>query len=207
MVSDVDAAVAQHVLAAPSGVVGSRGGPTLSATDSMRITVYGRGAHGSMPQPAIDPVVLAATIVVRLQTVVAREVAPGEPAVLTVGSIHAGSKSNVIPDHATLQLNIRTYNEQARTAMLDAIRRIVIAECQASDSPKEPDFELFDQFPLTDNDTATTTRVGNAFAAFFGDSHQVLSQQTGSSDLVRQADASRLPVARISLIERGHAVG
>ena len=75
-------------------------GPTLSAADSMRITVHGRGAHGSMPQAAVDPVVLAAMIVVRLQTVISREVAPGEPAVLTVGSLQAGTKSNVIPDAA-----------------------------------------------------------------------------------------------------------
>ena len=106
----VDVAFAQHVLPAPAGKVGTRAGAVLSAADSMRITVYGRGAHGSMPQAAVDPVVLAAMIVIRLQTIVAREVTPGESAVLTVGSIQAGSKSNVIPDHAELQLNIRTYS-------------------------------------------------------------------------------------------------
>ena len=94
----------------PAGQVGTCAGAVLSAADSMRITVYGRGAHGSMPQAAVDPVVLAAMIVIRLQTIVAREVAPGESAVLTVGSIQAGSKSNVIPDRAELQLNIRTYS-------------------------------------------------------------------------------------------------
>ena len=93
----------------PAGQVGTRAGAVLSAADSMRITVHGRGAHGSMPQAAVDPVVLAAMIVVRLQTVVAREVAPGDTAVLTVGSIQAGTKSNVIPDRAVLQLNVRTY--------------------------------------------------------------------------------------------------
>ena len=100
----------------------------------MRITVYGRGAHGSMPQAAVDPVVLAAMIVVRLQTIVGREVATGESAVLTVGSIRAGSKRNVIPDEAVLQLNLRTYSEQTRTAMLGATGRIVTAECEASGS-------------------------------------------------------------------------
>ena len=84
----------------------------------MRITVYGRGAHGSMPQAAVDPVVLAAMIVVRLQTVVSREVAPGETAVLTVGSIQAGTKSNVIPDHASLQLNVRTFSDSTRGTIL-----------------------------------------------------------------------------------------
>src|SRR5690349_3477559 len=104
---------------------------------------------------AVDPVVLAAMIVVRLQTVVAREIAPTEPAVLTVGSIQAGTKSNVISDHAVLQLNVRSYSDQTRDTILDAIKRIVNAECQASGSPQEPQFELFDRFPPTLNDPAT----------------------------------------------------
>jgi hippurate hydrolase len=182
LIPKVDVALAQHVLPAPAGAVGTRSGPVLSAADSMRITVHGRGAHGSMPQAAVDPVVLAAMIIVRLQTVVSREVAPGESAVLTVGSIQAGSKSNVIPDIAVLQLNLRTYSEQTRTAMLDAVRRIVTAECEASDSPKPPDFELFDRYPLTDNDADTTSRVGNAFAQFFGDRWQTMPEQTASED-------------------------
>jgi amidohydrolase len=177
-----DVALAQHVLPAPAGHVGTRTGPTLSAADSMRITVYGRGGHGSMPQATVDPVVLAASIVVRLQTVVSREVAPTETAVLTVGSIQAGTKSNIIPDQAVLQLNVRTYSEQTRTTVLEAIRRIVSAECQASGSPKDPEFELFDRFPLTDNDGATTDRVADAFSAFFGDRAGPLSQQTASED-------------------------
>src|SRR5437763_1719861 len=114
---------------APAGLVGTHAGAVLSAADSMRITVHGRGAHGSMPQAAVDPVVLAAMIVVRLQTVVAREVAPGETAVLTVGSLRAGTKSNVIPERATLQLNVRTFSDATREAILDALRRIVTAEC------------------------------------------------------------------------------
>ena len=89
-----------------------------------------------MPQASVDPVVLAAMIVVRLQTVVSRETAPGDSVVVTVGSIRAGTKSNVIPDHAIIELNVRTYNEQTRTVTLAAIRRIVNAECQASDSPE-----------------------------------------------------------------------
>jgi hippurate hydrolase len=177
-----DVALAQHVLPAPAGQVGTRSGPTLSAADSMRVTVYGRGGHGSMPQATVDPVVLAAMIVVRLQTVVSRETPPAQPAVLTVGSIAAGAKSNVIPDHAVLQLNIRTYSEQTRRSMLDAVRRIVTAECQASGCLKDPDFELFDRFPITDNDAATTERVAGAFADFFGDRAQPMGQQTASED-------------------------
>ena len=175
-------ALAQHVMPLRAGRVGTHAGAALSAADSMRITLHGRGAHGSMPQAAVDPVVLAAMIVVRLQTVVAREVAPGETAVLTVGSIQAGTKSNVIPDSAVLQLNVRTFSEATRRTVLDAIRRIVTAECQASGCPQDPEFELFDRFPLTDNDAAATDRVTAAFTDLFGDQAGPVGQQSASED-------------------------
>jgi amidohydrolase len=178
----IDVALAQHVLPAPAGHVGTHRGPVLSAADSVRITVYGRGAHGSMPQAAVDPVVLAAMIVVRLQTIISREVAPTDTVVLTIGSIHAGSKSNVIGDHAVLELNVRTYDESVRTVVLDAIRRIVIAECQASNSSKPPDFQLYDRFPLTVNDDEVTDRVGDAFARYFGERFQPMAAQSASED-------------------------
>jgi len=182
IVGPVDVAMAQHVLAFPAGTVGTRSGPVLSAADSLRITVHGRGAHGSMPQAAVDPVVLAAMIVVRLQTVVAREVAPGDTAVVTVGSIQAGTKSNVIPDRAVLQLNVRTYDQSVRETVIGAIERIVRAECAASGSPRDPEFEYFDRYPLTDNDAAVTDRVAAAFAAHFGDRAGELPQQSASED-------------------------
>src|SRR4051794_15146000 len=175
-------ALGQHVLAFPAGRVGTHAGPAMSAADSMRVTVHGRGGHGSMPQFAVDPVVLAAMIVVRLQTVVAREVAPGETAVLTVGSILAGTKSNVIPDRATMQLNVRTFSDSTRGAVLEAIRRIVTAECQAAGSPQEPEVELFDRFPLPANDPAVTERVAAAFGDFFGEQAGPAGQQSASED-------------------------
>lgn len=182
VVGSVDVALAQHVLPGVAGTVGTRAGAVLSAADSMRVTVHGRGAHGSMPQAAVDPVVLAAMIVVRLQTVVSREVAPTTPAVLTVGSIQSGTKSNVIGDHAVLELNVRTYDEKTRASVLAAIRRIVVAECQASDSPGEPEFELFDRFPPTVNDDATTERVHAAFSEHFGELATELPLQSASED-------------------------
>jgi len=175
-------ALGQHVMPAPAGRLGTRSGAALSAADSMRITVHGRGAHGSMPQAAVDPVVLAAMIVVRLQTVVSREVAPGETAVLTVGSIQAGTKSNVIPEHATLRLNVRSFSEATRTTILDAIERIVRAECQASGAPQQPEFQLYDRFPLTDNDPDVTDRVATAFGGFFGDRAGPVGQGSASED-------------------------
>ena len=193
LVGPVEVALAQHVLPFPTGEVATRPGPTLTAADSMRITVHGRGAHGSMPQASIDPVVLAAMIVVRLQTVVSRELQPGNPAVLTVGSIQAGSKSNVIPDQATILLNIRTYDDETRTAILDAIKRIVTAECQASRSPTPPQFELFDQFPLTDNDADVTEQAATAFQAQFGQNASELPRQTASEDFSDIPDALGIP--------------
>jgi hippurate hydrolase len=193
IVGPVDVALCQHVLPFPAGQVGTRPGPTLSAADSMRITVHGRGAHGSMPQAAVDPVVLAAMIVVRLQTIISRETTPGEPAVLTVGSVQAGTKSNVIPDSAVIQLNVRSYSESTRSAILDAIRRIVTAECEASGSPAPADFELFERFPVTDNDAATTERVAAAFADQFGDRAGELPRQTASEDFSDLPSALGVP--------------
>jgi hippurate hydrolase len=186
-------ALAQHVMPLRAGRVGTHPGPALTTADSMRITVHGRGAHGSMPQAAVDPVVLAAMIVVRLQTVVSREVPPSETAVLTVGSIQGGTKSNVIPDQATLQLNMRTFSDSTRATVLDAIRRIVTAECQASGSPREPEFELFDHFPLTENDAATTERVAAAFGDFFDDRFAPVGQQSASEDFSDIPTALEVP--------------
>ncbi len=188
-----DFALAQHVLRGVSGTVGTRSGPFLSAADSIKITVNGRGGHGSMPQNTIDPVVLAAMIVVRLQTVVSREIAPTQTAVLTVGSSQAGTTSNVIPDHAVLQLNIRSYSQQTRQRMLAAIQRIVRAECQAAGSPQDPGFETLDSYPLTDNDPDTTRRVAAAFGAYFGARALQWDQQTASEDFSNIPRAAGVP--------------
>jgi amidohydrolase len=193
VVGSVDVALAQHVLPFPSGTVATNPGPTLTAAESLRVTVYGRGGHGSMPQATVDPVVLAAMIVIRLQAIVSREVAPSQTAVVTVGSVQAGTKSNVIPDHAVLQLNVRTYDGGTRNTVLDAIRRIVTAECQASGSPKDPQFEVFDRFPLTDNDAHVTGRIAAAFAAHFGDAAGMLGQQTASEDFSDIPNALGVP--------------
>ncbi len=186
-------ALAQHVLPGIAGTVATRPGPFLTEADSMKITVYGRGGHGSMPQNTVDPVVLAALITIRLQTIVSREVAPGETAVLTVGSLQAGTKSNIIPDRAVLQLNLRSYARQTRQRMMDAIQRMVRAECQASGSSQDPDFETFDSFPLTDNDPGTTSRVAAAFLAHFGDRAEEAGQQTASEDFSDIPRAAGIP--------------
>jgi hippurate hydrolase len=188
-----DVALAQHVRAYPAGAVGTLAGPFLSTAASMRVTVYGRGSHGSMPQLSIDPVVLAAMIVVRLQAIVAREMAPGEFAVLTVGQMTAGTKSNIVPDHAVIELNIRAYSERTRSQIFDAIRRVVNGECMASGSPKAAEFEVYDQYPLTSNDSEATRRVTAAFSGYFGDQAFTVSRQSASEDFSRIPDALGSP--------------
>jgi hippurate hydrolase len=189
-----DVAFGQHVLGHAAGVVGTQTGPVLSAGDSIRITIFGKGSHGSMPHLGVDPVVLAASIVVRLQTIVSREVRPGEFAVVTVGSIVAGSTSNVIPDRAVLLVNLRTYDPAVRQTVVDAVERIVRAECEAAGAPEPPAFEYYDQFPLTDNDAEVTATVTEAFRAHFGhDRVTELGRVTASEDFSRVPDAFGTP--------------
>src|SRR5262249_26101646 len=162
-----DVALAQHVMVGPAGAIGSRTGVIPSAADSLQIRLFGRGAHGSMPQASIDPVVMAAATVLRLQTVVAREIAPTESAVVTVGSLQAGTKENVIPDEAVIKLNVRTYDERVRSRVLAAITRIVNAEAAASGAPKAPEITPLDRYSLVTNDPAATARVVEAFRRHF----------------------------------------
>ncbi len=162
-----DVVLGQHVMVGPAGAIGGRKGVITSAADSLQIRLFGRGAHGSMPQASIDPVVMAAATVMRLQTIVARELAPTEAAVLTIGSLQAGTKENVIPDEAIIKLNVRTFDEGVRKRVLAAITRIVNAEAAASGAPKPPEITPLDNYSLVTNDDAATTKVVEAFRQHF----------------------------------------
>ncbi len=164
-----DVILGQHVVVGEAGTVGYRSGVILSAGDSLKVKLFGRGAHGSQPQTAIDPVIMAAATAMRLQTIVSREIAPSDTAVLTIGSLHAGVRENIIPEDATLKLNIRTYDEDVRSTMLAAVRRICCAECMASNAPREPEFTTISSFPVTRNDVESTERIALAFKAQFGE--------------------------------------
>jgi len=188
-----DVALAQHVLPVAAGTVGTRPGPLFSSADSIRVTVYGRGAHGSMPQNAVDPVVLAAHIVVRLQTIVSREVAPDEFAVVTVGALSAGTAGNIIPDLAELRIDVRAYDPRVRRRVLDAVERMVEAECRASGSPQPPRFEYSLACPATVNDGEVTAVVAGAFTERFGPNAVQLERQTPSEDFGFLADAFGVP--------------
>lgn len=163
-----DVVLGQHVVVGAAGTVGYRSGVILSAGDSLKVRLFGRGAHGSQPQTAIDPVIMAASTAMRLQTIVSREIAPGDNAVLTIGALHAGIRENIIPEDATLKLNIRTYDEKVRNKMLAAVRRICCAECMASNAPRDPEFTTISSFPVTRNDVESTERIAIAFKAQFG---------------------------------------
>lgn len=163
-----DVIVGQHVMPTPAGSIGTRHGVMTSAGDTFEIRLFGRGAHGSMPQASIDPVVMAAATVLRLQTIVAREVAPADAVVVTVGALQAGTKANVIPDEATIKLNVRTYDEGVRTRVLDAITRIVEGEAKASAAPRPPEITALDHYDLVWNDPDATDRVRAAFRSRFG---------------------------------------
>jgi amidohydrolase len=164
-----DIILGQHVMVGMAGTVGLRGGTILSAGDSLKVRLFGRGSHGSQPQTSIDPVIMAASTTLRLQTIVSREIAPQDSAVLTIGALQAGTKENIIPDEAMLKLNMRTYDEDVREYMLGAIRRICCAECAASGAPKEPEITTLSSYPLTVNDEEAAARIGSAFKAWFGE--------------------------------------
>ncbi|OFT71219.1 amidohydrolase [Corynebacterium sp. HMSC05C01] len=189
-----DVYLGQHVLASlPGGHVGTRRGPVLSSAFSVKVTVHGKGSHGSMPELGVDPVVLASTIVMRLQTIVSREVAAKETAVVTVGAIHAGTKSNIITDSAELLINTRAYSSEVSEHLKEAIERIVRAECVAARSPMEPEFTYYDRYPLTDNDGDATDTVREAFDAYFGDESCDLDAVPASEDFSIIPDALGVP--------------
>lgn len=138
-----------------------------SSADSMKVTLHGRGGHASQPHVTVDPVVMAAATVMRLQTIVSREVDPQEGGVVTCGSIIAGEAENVLPDFATMKLDLRAFSPEGRKRMWDSVHRIVKAESMASNGTKDPEFEVTRDFPLTINDEDVTARLEQTFSEHF----------------------------------------
>ncbi len=177
-----DIILGQHVMVGSSGVLSSHTGVVTSAGDSLQIRMFGRGAHGSMPEASIDPIVMAAATVLRLQTIVSREVAASEAAVVTIGELQAGTKENVIPDEAIIKLNVRTFDEGVRKRVLSAIERIVNAEAAASGAPKKPEITPLDRYSLVRNDPEATRRVVDAFRRHFPADHVRETKPTTASE-------------------------
>ncbi|WP_405471579.1 amidohydrolase [Streptomyces canus] len=163
-----DVLLGQHAVPGPAGLYAHVPGLIMSATTDVEIVVHGRGGHGSRPETTVDPVVTAAYIVTRLQTVVSREIKPRESAVLTVGRIEAGTAPNIIPATARISLNLRTQSEAVRERMIAAIRRIAEGECHAAGCPREPEVTLGGSFPATVNDPETDHRIAAVHREVFG---------------------------------------
>ncbi|MER6383853.1 amidohydrolase [Streptomyces sp. NPDC001250] len=163
-----DVLLGQHATPGLAGLYPHAPGLIMSASTDVDIVVHGRGGHGSRPEATVDPVVTAAYLVTRLQTVVSRELAAGESAVLTVGRVEAGTRHNIIPSEARISLNLRSQSEQVRQRMLAAIRRIAHGECLAAGCPREPEVTVGNTFPMTVNDAATDAAVAAVHREVFG---------------------------------------
>ncbi|AXH95386.1 amidohydrolase [Ornithinimicrobium avium] len=184
-----DVGLSQHVLPGPSGSVQVAAGPIMASCDDFRITLHGRGGHASAPHQTIDPVVMAASLVMRLQTIVARRVDPTQTAVVTVGRISAGTKTNIIPALAEIEGTVRTYDTGVAATCLAAIEQTARAEAAAWGAP-EPEMETFDHLPVTDNDPEVTARAREALAAELGEEQVLVFEPEGGSE-----DFSVLPDA------------
>ncbi|QBI56681.1 amidohydrolase [Streptomonospora litoralis] len=190
-----DAVLAQHVTPLAAGHLAFCAGAFMAASDQLRITFRGRGGHGSRPEAAVDPVLMAAAFVQRVQAVVSRETTPGERVVVTVGSITAGDTPNVIPEEAVALLNLRSFDPGVRERALASIDRIAAAEAQASGAPHPPQTEHIGSFPVGHNDDDAVEAVNAAFRREFGAEHlHRLDPATGSEDVGHLAEAAGAPM-------------
>jgi amidohydrolase len=184
----------QHVGPLPAGMIGYGSGPLMAASDSVKVTLYGQGGHGSRPEAAVDPVLMAANVVNRLQGIVAREVSPAEAAVVTVGRLQAGTKDNIIPDTAELGINIRTYSRPTRDLVRAAVERVITGEAAASGAPRPPEITWINSAPLLISDPAGTEATMAAFRAEFGgDRLMPMPLVTASEDVGNFGEAAGVP--------------
>lgn len=190
-----DVVLGQHVTPLPAGVLSLHDGVTMAGDDSLRITLHGVGGHGSRPEATVDPIVMAANVVQRLQQVVSRGIAATESVVITVGQLHAGTKNNIIPSSATLGLSVRTFDDAVRTTVLRAIERVVQAEAGAAGSPTAPEVIYEERYPVTVNHTDSVARLREAFTSEFG-AHQIVDVGvvSGSEDVGNLALAAGAPL-------------
>jgi amidohydrolase len=184
----------------PAGTIGYHAGLFRAMSDRVEITVYGRGGHAAMPHNTIDPVVLAARIVLSLQTIVSRENNPSDPVVITVGSIHGGTQGNIIPDEVKLELSVRTLTPQVRTRTLAAIRRIAKGEADAGGAPREPLVTAPAVAPLpVVNDPALISRLAGALKTALGDQNVVEMPAKMTSEDFAQYGAAGVPSALLHI--------
>jgi amidohydrolase len=178
-----DVAVALHVgNTFPAGIVGVTPGVYNTNADSIRITIYGKGGHGASPNTTIDPIVIAARTILSLQSIVSREVKPGEMAIVTVGYIRAGTKNNIIPDQAEMGLTVRTYKQDVRKQILAAITRITKGEAAAAGAPREPLIDRYQGDDSVYNDPALAQRLRAPLEAALGKDNVVIAEPITTSE-------------------------
>lgn len=183
----------QHVWPGLAGTVNISRGTAMAMADSWKVTVHGRQAHGSQPEESIDPIVLGAHMVVRIQTIVAREVHPMKSAVVTIGTFHAGLKENIIPDTAEFSINVRTFDTDVRERVLASLRRIIKAEAEASGAP-EPSITEISSFPRCYNDPAAADALISEFHRTLGeDAVNEVPPVMGSEDFGLFAEVIGVP--------------
>ncbi|QOT19830.1 amidohydrolase [Paenarthrobacter sp. YJN-5] len=183
----------QHITPRPVGTILVSSGPAAAMADSLRVTVRGQQSHGSQPQDSVDPIVMGAHMVTRLQTIVSRELDPRKSAVVTVGTFHAGLKENIIPASAEFTLNIRTFDEDVRGQVLAAVHRIIEAEAAASGAPA-PQIEELYRFPQCYNEPDAVPSVLEALRGAFGaESVEVTPPMMGSEDFGHLGTAIGVP--------------
>ncbi|KAL4728904.1 hypothetical protein ACLX1H_003306 [Fusarium chlamydosporum] len=164
-----DFVLGAHVRPLRTGTIGTRRGLVATSADNYKITIYGKGSHASMPHTAVDPIAISANAILKLQTLVGREVDPAESSVVTVTSVHAGDAENVIADSAVLGVDTRSTTTATRERLLQRIKDVIKAECSCANAIRSPEFEQTRAFPLTINDVDITKRVEESFAAHFGE--------------------------------------
>lgn len=188
-----DLVLAQHVMRMRAGTVNLRAGRLLTAADAFDVRIFGRGGHGSAPQTTIDPIVIGASIVNKLQTIVSREVVPGEVAVVSCGSINAGHSPNVIPDHLDLQLSVRTFDAEVRERVIAAIHRVVEGECHVGGAVEEPRVTRTYSTPATVNDRDSVDRLLASFECYFREKMVQMERPSASEDFSLLATAVGAP--------------
>ncbi len=195
-----DVAVALHVgNDMPAGMAAITPGVYNTNSDSVRITIYGKGGHGAMPQFTVDPIVIAAKTILSLQTIVSREVRPGEMAVVTVGYIRAGTKNNIIPDQAEMGLTIRTFKPEVRKRILASITRITKAESEAAGAPREPLVERYEGTDLVYNDPKLAERLRVPLEAALGKDNVLTAQPITPSEDFSYFTEQGIPALYFSL--------
>jgi amidohydrolase len=168
-----DFALAVHDDPLPAGQIGFTSGYTMASSDTVEITIFGRGGHGAQPQNGIDPIVIGGRTVVALQTIVAREMNPLDPAVITVGSFHGGTKANIIPDDAKLQITVRAYKPEVRKHLLASIERIAKAEALAGGVSRDPEIKITPGTNATYNNPELTARIVSVLRGSIGPANVV----------------------------------